>query len=71
MILSSKRLVELEAGDQRDAYATLSYPDALERFAALWAEARLLQPDLGNDWEDDIEPDLAIARALNGRPPSR
>jgi len=33
-------------------------------------EARLLRPDLGLDWRDDLAPDLAVARALNGLPPA-
>jgi hypothetical protein len=44
--------------------------DALARFAALWVHARALNPDFGSDWLDDLEPDLAVARAVNGLPPS-
>lgn len=67
MIRDSSRLREFEASFQRQQL-TLSYSEALDRFAALWAEARLLRPDLGADWEADLEPDLAIARTLNGLP---
>src|SRR2546425_1271864 len=28
----------------------MSYADALGRFAALWAEARVLNPEIGQDW---------------------
>lgn len=70
MIVSSRSLDEFEAHYQREAFAALSYDDALARFAALWAEARVLRPDLGHDWREDLEPDLALARALNGLPPS-
>ena len=70
MIVSSPRLQALEAAYQREAFAGMTFEDAVARFAALWAEARLLRPDLGADWEADLAPDLAVARALNGLPPS-
>lgn len=70
MIRSSPRLAELEARYQREAYAGLSYEQALRRFAALWAEAVLVNPDIGADWEEDLAADLAIARAVNGLPPN-
>lgn len=69
MINSSDRLAAFEAQYQREAFAALSFEDALARFAALWAEARALNPDWGGDWERDLEPDLAVARAVNGLPP--
>jgi hypothetical protein len=51
----------------------LTYERALEVFAALWAEASLLDPAFprGREgrWEQDLAPDLAVARALNGLPP--
>src|SRR5688572_14488054 len=70
MIVSSRRLDEFEAQYQREAFATLSYGDALARFAALWAEARIIRPDLGQDWQEDVEADVAVARAVNGLPPA-
>jgi hypothetical protein len=70
MIVSSPRLQALEAAYQRDAFAGMTFEDAVARFAALWAEAKALRPDLGADWEADLAPDLAVARALNGLPPS-
>jgi hypothetical protein len=48
----------------------LTLQEAVERFASLWAEARQLNPDLGEDWRADLEPDLAVARAVNGLPPA-
>ena len=42
----------------------------LGRFAALWAHARLLNPQLGADWAGDLEADRRIARAVNGLPPT-
>jgi hypothetical protein len=69
MIVATPRLEEFEARYQREAYAGLSYQEALARYAALWAEARALNPDLGADWVADLEADLAVARAVNGLPP--
>jgi hypothetical protein len=57
-----------EAEDERAAYAAMSYAEALARFERLWDHARTLRPDIGDDWRDDLEGDLAIARALNGFP---
>ena len=65
----SPHLRAFEAQYQREAYRDLPYTEALLLFAALWAEARALNPDFGADWEHDLEPDLAVARALNGLPP--
>lgn len=53
----------------RDSHAT--YGEALAVFKALWAEACRLRSDFpGVDWRRDLEPDLAIARAVNGLPPA-
>lgn len=70
MIKRSERLRTLQHRWERSAYETMSYAEALERFEALWAEARALREDLGRDWLDDLAPDLSIARAVNGLPPS-
>jgi hypothetical protein len=69
MIVPSERLAELEARYLRDAFQDLTYEEALERFAGLWAEAHALNPQMGEDWREDLEPDLAVARAVNGLPP--
>lgn len=61
---------ELAAFERRRAREhPLPFERALEVFAALWVEARALNPDFLSDWEHDLEPDLAIARAVNGFPP--
>lgn len=70
MIRSSRKLEELEARYQEEAYSGLTYQEALARFAALWAEACALNPDMGLDWLEDLEADRAIARAVNGLPPA-
>lgn len=70
MIRPSPRLDELERRYQREAFQGLSLEQALERFSSLWAEARQLNPDVGKHWLEDLEPDLAVARAVNGLPPA-
>lgn len=60
---------EFERRDAREAYASLTYEQALRRFEAMWAHARALRPDLGEDWLDDVQADIAVARAVNGLPP--
>ncbi len=69
MIRDWARVEELERRYQREALRDVDYPEALRRFAALWAEALLVNPDIGADWEDDLKSDLAVARAINGLPP--
>ena len=69
MIQPSKRLQEFERRYTRETVAQLTYADALAIFQALWVEASELCPDFPGDWRSDIEPDVAIARALNGLPP--
>jgi hypothetical protein len=68
MLRPTDRLHELEARDARER--SLTYADALERYAALWREAQALNPSLGTDWADDLAADLALARAVNGLPPA-
>lgn len=70
MIRSTDRLRELDRRWERDTYGSMTYGEALARYAALWAEARVLRADLGDGWRDELEPTLAIARAVNGLPPA-
>jgi hypothetical protein len=70
MISPSERLAALEKTYLRDVLGDMSYARALEIFTALWIEAQQLNPDIGADWHDDLEPALAIARALNGLQPA-
>ncbi|HEX9727892.1 MAG TPA: hypothetical protein VGA37_05265 [Gemmatimonadales bacterium] len=69
MVRSTAELDRLEATLAREA-ESLDYGEALRRYAALWAYARALRPSIGDDWLDDLEPDLAVARVLNGLPPA-
>ncbi|MGH7719548.1 MAG: hypothetical protein ACREON_11995 [Gemmatimonadaceae bacterium] len=68
MIRSSPLLEAFEAHYKREAYRRLTYEQALDVFLALWDEACVLNPDLGSDWLDDVQCDIAIARTLNGLP---
>ena len=70
MISPSRRLAEFEARYLRETFRDLTYEEALDLFTALWEEARSLNPHMGEDWREDLEPDLAIARAVNGLPPN-
>ncbi|MGD2153342.1 MAG: hypothetical protein PVG79_08730 [Gemmatimonadales bacterium] len=70
MIEPSQLLEKLNKRYEREALAGMTYDAALQRFAALWAEARSLGFDARDDWLADLEPDLAVARAINGLPPS-
>ena len=70
MIKDPAHVAELEARYAAGAHGAMSLPQALAWYAAALAEARPLRPDLGADWREDIEPDLAIARAVNGLPPT-
>jgi hypothetical protein len=66
MIAFNDRLAAFELQYRQEAYASWTYADGLALFTALWRQARRLNPDLGIDWLDDLESDLAIARVLNG-----
>jgi hypothetical protein len=70
MITPHPALEEFEAEQARVAYAGMSYQEALARFEALWAYAREINPLMGADWREDIQADIAVARALNGLPPA-
>lgn len=70
MFERTDRLESLDRRWERQTYADMSFEDALARFEALWAEARLLGHRPLEDWREDLGPDLAIARAVNGLPPS-
>ncbi|MEX2583650.1 MAG: hypothetical protein WD766_10265 [Gemmatimonadota bacterium] len=70
MIRSSPLLDQLDRQYARETLGDLSYREALAIFEALWREACALNPDFPGDWKDDIGPDLNIARALNGLPPT-
>ena len=60
-----------ERQDEEATYGHLSYGEALERFERLWRYAREVNPAIGEDWEEDLAADLAIARVLNGLRPRR
>lgn len=70
MIVRTAELDALERRWERDAFREMDFSTALARFAALWAEALTLGADPLADWRDDIEADLAVARAVNGLPPA-
>jgi uncharacterized protein YfaT (DUF1175 family) len=69
LIRSSPELARFEREYARSRGKTTTYAQALELFEALWIEARALNPDFPGDWETDLVPALAVARAINGLPP--
>jgi hypothetical protein len=70
MVRASEQLRRLEAEFARATYGPMTFAEALARFAALWAAARAINPALGENWMEDLEPDFAVARAVNGLAPS-
>lgn len=70
MISRSAELDALDRRHERRLTSALGYEEALARFAALWAEARDIGVDMAEHWRDDLEPDLAVAQAISGLPPS-
>jgi hypothetical protein len=71
MLRSTPELSEFERRHARRRDARASYEGALAVFKALWAEACTLRPDFPSlDWRRDVEPDLAVERAVNGLSPT-
>lgn len=66
MIRDPDKVAELEREFRRQQLAAMSYADALNVFVGLWQEATALNRDFPGDWQQDLEPDLAVARAVNG-----
>ncbi len=69
MIRTTPELASFEHLDGRTQGAVRTFSDALRVFEAMWAEAVLVCPGFPGDWKDDVEPDLAVARALNESAP--
>lgn len=67
MLRPTARWLAFERDDERSRYAEPAA--ARRRFAALWDYARAVNPGIGDDWEHDLAPDIAVARAVNGLPP--
>ena len=68
VIRNDEPLRNIDREFSRTRLARLTYHDALAIFAGLWREAEALGAHI-DDWRSDIEPDLAVARAVNGLPP--
>jgi hypothetical protein len=61
---------DIRVREERASYDRLGYEGALDVFLALWSEARHLNPDVGADWLDDVQCDVAVARTLHGLAPT-
>jgi hypothetical protein len=48
-----------------DPARRLTHREALEVFTALWRLALKMRPDFPEAWQNDIAPDLELARVLN------
>lgn len=71
MLRPSPELTEFERRYARQQATDATYDRGLAVFKSLWTEACTLRPDFPSaDWRREIEPDLAIARAVNGLPPA-
>ena len=70
MIRSPEVLEQFEAAQLRAEPVFTRWALASRRLDALWAEARRLNPRLGDDWRQDMESSIAMARMLNV-PPAR
>lgn len=68
MLNPTRGLVELNAADAEAVIYRRSYHEALDIVLQLWDEAKALNPDIGSDWRNDVEVDIAVARTLNARP---
>jgi hypothetical protein len=68
VIRSPLALQALEDADRRAASRSLTYHQSLDIFLALWEEARLLNPHIGDDWLEDVQSSIETARVLNSRP---
>ncbi|MBM4184421.1 MAG: hypothetical protein FJ207_09360 [Gemmatimonadetes bacterium] len=69
MLRPSPLLDDFETTYARERTAARTPEEAMAIVAALWNEAVALNPDFPSDWREDLEADLAIARAINGLPP--
>jgi hypothetical protein len=69
MLRPSALLDEFEARCARERTGARTLAEAMAVLSALWDEAAALNPDFPSDWREDLEADLAIARAINGLPP--
>ena len=70
MIENPERLAEFDRRDAARRFAGFTHADALGWFEALWAEAVALNSDFPGDWRADLGGDIALARAINGLPPT-
>lgn len=68
MLNPTRALVELNAADAAAVIHKRTWHEALDIVLQLWEEAKAINPDVGNDWRQDVEVDIAVARILNARP---
>jgi len=70
VIANPRALADLEASLARSAATQMSFAQALAWYEGALAEVRALRPDFDADWMENLESVFAIARAVNGLPPT-
>ncbi len=70
MLNNPQRVARFERYDNRRRFGDMTFAEALGFFEALWAEAVVLDPEFPGDWRTGLDSDFAVARAINGLPPS-
>ena len=68
MIKSPEMLQKVDERFDRQRLADMTYHEALERFTALWDQARAMDVVSHTDWLADLESDIRLAHALNALP---
>jgi hypothetical protein len=68
MLRPGDTLDEFERWYAREHLEARSLEEAIRVFEALWRLARELNPDFPGSWQEDIAPDIELARVLNALP---
>jgi hypothetical protein len=64
----SPEVTELEARYVREVVGPMTFDEALAVFTDLWMHAIRMNPDFPGPWEEDLAPDIELARVLNALP---
>jgi hypothetical protein len=64
----SPEVAALEAEYIREVFGPMTFQQALAVFTDLWMQALRLNPDFPGPWEEDVAPDIELARVLNALP---
>ena len=64
----SAEIEVLERRFIREVVGQMSHAELLDLLEGLWLQAMRMRPDFPEPWEDDLAPDLELARVLNAVP---